>query len=632
MKIIRAILIRLGIALAALLLAPGGNAADFIVSLSITVTNQPTNGASLTVNAATRTWSANVTAPATQVLVATNGAFATSATNLFSQIASYSFAGPLALSFSSSNVVTLRAPLNTAIAASLTGPWATLTLATNSAVTNLTAVRVPLAAEAPSVRANVADQLVKGISDYAQTNAFPAAANALSNFVNRVTDQVIGGAKTWTGSNAFNGGLSFSNGVNRGSAFSSPGTATGSEQLGSGATATGPYAIAVGRGAGANATFGTALGNFATANSGTNATALGSFATATGQDATAVGNTAAATGGESIGLGKSSSAAGTASIVVGSGASDAGFSNVVVVGKGATAATNNEVVLGSSAHRVRIPGTLASPTITGASVQANSLIASNAVNLGAAFTSPGSAPGSEQLGTNTTASGTNSIAAGNGAIASGTRSAAYGFHAQAGANDATGIGPNAAPSGIGSVAVGASSATLGASSTALGTNAVTTGARSVALGADASDGGKTNSAAIGPGTTSTDNNEITLGTTNHTTRISGATRVGKQTSTALANGANAAVTIGAATYFRVTPGPSAAFSVAGIAGGSDGRLLVLHNVTGQQMTLSNESGTDPTPANRITTGTGADLVSTNASVALLIYDSATSRWIVAAFR
>lgn len=98
--------------------------------------------------------------------------------------------------------------------------------------------------------------------------------------------------------------------------------------------------------------------------------------------------------------------------------------------------------------------------------------------------------------------------------------------------------------------------------------------------------------------------------------------------TALANGNNAALSIADKAYVKLS-GPSAAFTVNGIAGGSDGRIVTLQNSTGYTLTIANDSGTDPTAANRIYTGTGGNITQTNnPGTVSLIYDSAASRWVV----
>lgn len=97
--------------------------------------------------------------------------------------------------------------------------------------------------------------------------------------------------------------------------------------------------------------------------------------------------------------------------------------------------------------------------------------------------------------------------------------------------------------------------------------------------------------------------------------------------TSLANGNNAGLSVGTNELIEVS-GPSASFTINGIANGRNGKLITIWNQTGFQMTIANESGTDPTAANRIRTlGSAADLVLTNSSVTLQ-YSAAASRWMV----
>jgi hypothetical protein len=98
------------------------------------------------------------------------------------------------------------------------------------------------------------------------------------------------------------------------------------------------------------------------------------------------------------------------------------------------------------------------------------------------------------------------------------------------------------------------------------------------------------------------------------------------TITSLANGTNRIVATNVA--MRIAAGPTAAFSVAGIDGGRDGRVLELWNDTGQTWTLNNESGVESVPANRILTASGSDVaLGTNAIVTLRYYGD-RSRWVL----
>lgn len=71
---------------------------------------------------------------------------------------------------------------------------------------------------------------------------------------------------------------------------------------------------------------------------------------------------------------------------------------------------------------------------------------------------------------------------------------------------------------------------------------------------------------------------------------------------------------------------STATTIQGITAGVDGQRLTIVNLTGQNMTISNENGS-ASAANRITTLTGADITTTADGAAELVYDTGSSRWI-----
>lgn len=96
---------------------------------------------------------------------------------------------------------------------------------------------------------------------------------------------------------------------------------------------------------------------------------------------------------------------------------------------------------------------------------------------------------------------------------------------------------------------------------------------------------------------------------------------------ALAAGNNNNVAFGSGTYFKIKAGPAGAFAITGISDIGDGRQLILHNATGQAMTLTNESALS-VASNRITTLTGADYVTTGDGFVRLIYDADSARWVI----
>lgn len=323
------------------------------ITVSVIFTNAPTtNGMTFVLNSSTRTWTNNVQASSIQVL--TNSTVAGCKTNMFNQVALNPFANVQLINRGSTNF-DLVGSSGTAMSATVSGFWGYVTYATQT-VSTLTAVRVPVSGEATAnVRTNVASGLVDAIETYS-TNSLNQNSFAASELVGLTNAQSISGAKAFTNraTHLVMGALSatnisgravaitngnfktnifeypkLTNGVNYGSAFSSPGSGNASEQFGNGSTASGELAtaigsanasgissIAVGVGAGASADFtvsigvsssavtegGTALGYFAES-SAINATALGKGATAAFDNSTAVGNGATSTDTNQVALG-----------------------------------------------------------------------------------------------------------------------------------------------------------------------------------------------------------------------------------------------------------------------------------------------------------------------------------------
>ncbi len=264
-----------------------------------------------------------------------------------------------------------------------------------------------------------------------------------------------------------------------------------------------------------------------------------------------------------------------------------------------------------------------------------SITTSNLVNEGSAITSPGAGSGSERFGTN--------------AVAAGSAATALGKNANAGGASSVAVG-QATASGSSAVAMGPSAQATATSAIALGSSALASAASAISIGASSSNS-HPNSVAIGAGAFTTSDNQIVLGTSAETVSIPGkltgtidastmtnGTWRGQTTATSdlsftranittLANGNNAAVNFGSETvYAKIKPGPTAAFAINGIAGGRNGRILVIENATGQAMTIAYDSGVDGTAANRIRTMTGADVILSGLAICELIYDSELSRW------
>lgn len=95
-----------------------------------------------------------------------------------------------------------------------------------------------------------------------------------------------------------------------------------------------------------------------------------------------------------------------------------------------------------------------------------------------------------------------------------------------------------------------------------------------------------------------------------------------------ANGNNAALNVNSSKFssYRIT-GPAAAFTIAGITQGVDGRIISLLNTSGYVATVKNQDATAAN-GNRIITGTGADVNIPNKGMLMLKYDIIESAWVL----
>lgn len=71
-------------------------------------------------------------------------------------------------------------------------------------------------------------------------------------------------------------------------------------------------------------------------------------------------------------------------------------------------------------------------------------------------------------------------------------------------------------------------------------------------------------------------------------------------------------------------------TITGLADGATGRFLYLMNVGANNIVLANQSGSS-VAANRVITGTGANLTIQADDISFLYYDSTTARWRVVSF-
>jgi hypothetical protein len=284
----------------------------------------------------------------------------------------------------------------------------------------------------------------------------------------------------------------------------------------------------------------------------------------------------------------------------------------------------------------------------------------NGTNVGAAFSSPGSAASSEQFGGGALATNTAALAIGNGALAGGVSSTAIGLNARAiGSGGVTAVGngaeatneqavaygPSARAYGTNTIAIGSEALASTNNNIAIGTTATATVAGGIAIG-NAASSAHLDSVAIGTSSSTTTSNQIQLGSSSHLVSVTGAL-IGTSTNltlrgtnnvegdvaytarvnTSLANGNNAGVLLGTNVYLRLL-GPTAAYTLAGFSSERAGAFHILQLTNPAiSITIGNESGVEPTAANRILTGTGGDLTLTNNPAFLqIIRDGAADRW------
>ena len=164
----------------------GSSRAQQIITAKITITNAAavTNGQTITVNAATRTFTNLVTSPSTQILTPTNSAAAI--TNLF--FAYSANPAPNAnLSWNGTNMVQFKSFPGVALTASVSSGWAIVALSTNT-LTAATVVRVPPAAVSLVEQTNTANGLVLYLSSDGVTNVIPVTAPAFAAIMAAVAD------------------------------------------------------------------------------------------------------------------------------------------------------------------------------------------------------------------------------------------------------------------------------------------------------------------------------------------------------------------------------------------------------------------------------------------------------------
>lgn len=145
------------------LYTPGASAVDRI-TLTVTVTNTPSDGNTFTLNSDVRTWADGVVTPGTQVEV--GASIGASTTNLFLQIAANPFT-QVSPKWIATNQFELIGAVDLGMSGSTSGSWGTLSYTTQT-VARLTSLRVPMSALSNTIRTNDATQIITGLNAYAQ--------------------------------------------------------------------------------------------------------------------------------------------------------------------------------------------------------------------------------------------------------------------------------------------------------------------------------------------------------------------------------------------------------------------------------------------------------------------------------
>lgn len=169
--------------------------AGSLITATITVTNTPSDGDTIVVNGATRTWKTSVATAATQISVGTG--IGGNATNMFDQFAAHKFTALNNVSMPATNQVSLRGLPDTTIAITITGTWGSYALSTNSTASGSTVI-VPASSYATqSTATNIQSLLALDLG--LSTNKLANGTKLLEGVVQTNGTQTINGDKTFTG-------------------------------------------------------------------------------------------------------------------------------------------------------------------------------------------------------------------------------------------------------------------------------------------------------------------------------------------------------------------------------------------------------------------------------------------------
>lgn len=352
-----------------------------VVTVTLTVTNYTTNGDSLTINGITRNFVTNVVSYATNILDSTNIQAATS--NIFAAYA-ISPQPQTFISLPATNQIFFQSYPGFPMVVSMAGPaYGTLSSST-SATTNSVYVRAAFSAAGTWEKTNVENALDSYLSDTNGTNSVQAASPQMQQFGALTNTNKWTAPQTFTSaqsqyingliSNAImtnmqaisgyvagftNGGWlnpTFTNAINTGNPFSSPGGGGSSEQYGVNANALGFASISIGDGSSATNTASLAIGFQAVAG-GSDDASIGAGSLSEGIGSIAFGNGATATNTDAMAFGVSSSAIANGAIALGA-TSTASNVDSTAIGFAAKTTKTHQVMVGTSSEFVEMPGNL----------------------------------------------------------------------------------------------------------------------------------------------------------------------------------------------------------------------------------------------------------------------------------
>lgn len=170
----------------------------------VTVTNLPSNGATISVNGDIRTWTTNSIPTSTQIAISTNGVnVCTNSANLFRAFASNMPTGNVYLATVTTNAFKLFAQAGTGLEVLDSGGWGSVATTTNTVTTAYT-VRMPITSEPSAAqRTNVANWVVSAINAFSTTplslSILPTSYPTLTVATNVITILVVDGTNYTAG-------------------------------------------------------------------------------------------------------------------------------------------------------------------------------------------------------------------------------------------------------------------------------------------------------------------------------------------------------------------------------------------------------------------------------------------------